>query len=138
METRSSNSQGTAGVNPPSASGPNICRICLVNGGTLAAVPGESSKSAMESIFTTVGEYDDKSLYGILVTVCAPLGQREMLSGGVPERICRSCKWRLLAAYELHQTCLRSDDKLRERVDLRKKVCKLQFKNDIYNRALCL
>ncbi|XP_065085237.1 zinc finger protein 62 homolog isoform X2 [Ochlerotatus camptorhynchus] len=120
METRSSNSQGTAGVNPPSASGPNICRVCLVNGGTLAAVPGET-KAAMESIFTTVGEYEDKSLYGILVAICTPLGQREMLSGGVPERICRSCKWRLLAAYELHQTCLRSDDKLRERVDFRKK-----------------
>lgn len=128
METRSSNNLGAGGANPPSASGPNICRICLVNGGkqatAAAAAPGDS-KTAMESIFTNVKEYDDKSLYGMLVTICAPLGQREMLSGGVPERICRSCKWRVLTAYELHQTCLNSDDKLREAVDLKNKVCNL-------------
>lgn len=67
----------------------------------------------MESIFSTVVDYEDKSLYGILLKVCAPLGHREMLHG-VPERICRGCKWRLLSAYELYETCLKSDEKMRE------------------------
>lgn len=89
------------------ATGPNICRICLTNGG------GTGKQSGMESIFSTVGDYDSKSLYGILLEVCAPLGQREMLNG-MPERICRGCKWRLLSAYELYETCLRSDEKMRE------------------------
>lgn len=67
----------------------------------------------MESIFSTVVDYENKTLYGILLEVCVPLGQREMLNG-MPERICRGCKWRLLNAYELYETCLRSDEKMRE------------------------
>lgn len=123
METRRSKNSGTV-----DATGPNICRICLVSGGSLAAASDES-KPAMESIFTNIREYEDKSLYGILVTICNPLAQREMLSG-VPERICRSCKWSLLAAYELHQTCLRSDDKLREAADFKKKQqCQIQIQD---------
>lgn len=117
METRSSNSTYPQ---PVVASGPNICRVCLA-GGT-STVTGEVTQ--MESIFSTVEEYKDVNLFSILVAICAPLGQREILSaavGGAPERICRSCKWRLLAAYELHQTCLRSDDKLRERMEAIKK-----------------
>lgn len=77
----------------------------------------------MESIFSPVSDYEEQTLFNLLVAICAPLGQRETLAiGGAPERICLGCKWRLLAAYELHRTCLRSDDKLRERIEaIRKK-----------------
>ncbi|XP_055535072.1 zinc finger protein 62 homolog isoform X2 [Wyeomyia smithii] len=107
METRSS--ANAPGMNVIAGSGPNICRICLVNGGSI----GEDNLSrGMESIFSTIGEYEERSLYGILVTICVPLRHREMLRG-MPERICRGCKWRLLSAFELYETCLRSDDKMR-------------------------
>ncbi|XP_053687434.1 zinc finger protein 197-like [Sabethes cyaneus] len=107
METRSS--AHVSGMNVVPGSGPNICRICLINGGSI----GEDNLSkGMESIFSTIGEYEERSLYGILVTICVPLRQREMLKG-MPERICRGCKWRLLSAFELYETCLRSDDKMR-------------------------
>lgn len=107
METRSANA-GSSGANVVIAAGPNICRICLTNGGS-----GKQQPQGMESIFSPVADYEDKSLYGILLEVCVPLGQREMLNG-MPERICRGCKWRLLSAYELYETCLRSDEKIRE------------------------
>ncbi|XP_038111354.1 zinc finger protein 808 [Culex quinquefasciatus] len=105
METRSAN----AGFSVVAATGPNICRICLTNGGT----GKQGQVQGLESIFSTVVDYECKSLYGILLEVCAPLGTREMLNG-MPERICRGCKWRLLTAYELYETCLRSDEKMRE------------------------
>ncbi|XP_058463168.1 zinc finger protein 85-like [Malaya genurostris] len=113
METRSTNNVSSINC---ADRGPNICRICLVSGGAL--LENDYSKG-MDSIFSTVGEYENKSLYGILVTVCNPLGQREMLKG-VPERICRNCKWRLLSAYELYETCLRSDDKMRAAVEAKR------------------
>lgn len=113
METRSAHN--ISAVNA-SATGPNICRICLTKGTSLG--DGGTSRG-MESIFATVGEYEEKSMYGILVMICAPLGQREMLMG-MPERICRSCKWRLLSAYELYETCLRSDDQMRKVFNSRK------------------
>lgn len=107
METRLSTNVSRMNIEP--GTGPNICRICLVNGGSLSE---DNLAKGMESIFGTVGEYEDRSLYGILVTICFPLRQREMLKG-MPERICRGCKWRLLSAFELYETCLRSDDKMR-------------------------
>uniref|UniRef100_A0A1Q3EWR0 Uncharacterized protein n=1 Tax=Culex tarsalis TaxID=7177 RepID=A0A1Q3EWR0_CULTA len=119
METRSA-SAGSFGSNVVVATGPNICRICLTtnaNGGGNPMASGTGKQlppqQGMESIFSTVVDYENKSLYGILLEVCAPLGQREMLNG-MPERICRGCKWRLLSAYELYETCLRSDEKMRE------------------------
>ncbi|XP_055591936.1 zinc finger protein Xfin-like [Uranotaenia lowii] len=113
METRSTNS-ALGGIVTPT--GPNICRICLTNGGpsirTSTFNPGDAS-SVLESIFSTVSEYNHRSLYGIMLTVCSPLSQRDLLRG-VPERICHGCKWRLLSAYDFYETCLRNDDRIRE------------------------
>ncbi|XP_058832481.1 zinc finger protein 62-like isoform X2 [Topomyia yanbarensis] len=129
METRSANN--VSGINFIDK-GPNICRICLANGGPL---PGNDHSKGMESIFSTIREYEEKSLYGILVTVCAPLGNREMLKG-VPERICRGCKWRLLSAYELYETCLRSDEKMRAAFEARRQEQpqQIQIKQEISDR----
>ncbi|XP_055629219.1 PR domain zinc finger protein 5-like [Toxorhynchites rutilus septentrionalis] len=116
METRFSSGVSGKIITP---TGPNICRICLLNGGPVGS-DGDNAKG-MESIFTTVGEYEDRSLYGIMMTVCAPLGKKEVLKG-MPDRICRSCKWRLLSAYELYDICLRSDEKIRGVMESKKQL----------------
>ncbi|XP_053685155.1 uncharacterized protein LOC128734817 [Sabethes cyaneus] len=108
METRSL--EHVSGTNVLPDGGPNICRICLINGNSVGE--DDLSKEGMDSIFSTIGEYEQRSLYAILVTICVPLREREMLKG-VPERICRACKWRLLSAFELYETCLRNDEKMR-------------------------
>ncbi|XP_055626809.1 zinc finger protein 521-like [Toxorhynchites rutilus septentrionalis] len=107
METHFSSCVAGRNITP---TGPNICRICLQNGDPVGS-DGDNTKE-MESILTTIGEYQDRSLYSIMTTICSPLGYNEM-SEDMPDRICRSCKWRLLSAYELYDICLRSDEKIR-------------------------
>uniref|UniRef100_A0AAG5DHQ2 Uncharacterized protein n=1 Tax=Anopheles atroparvus TaxID=41427 RepID=A0AAG5DHQ2_ANOAO len=77
-----------------------ICRICL------------STRQHMISIHSTVPEYDQKTLYAMLLSVCLPLNERETVPG-LPEQICRNCKWKLLSAYDLYETTLASDEQLR-------------------------
>ncbi|XP_053678402.1 zinc finger protein 420-like [Anopheles nili] len=77
-----------------------ICRICL------------STRPRMISIHSPVPEYDQKTLLAMLLSVCLPLNQREMLQG-FPEQICCNCKWKLLSAYDLYETTLASDEHLR-------------------------
>ncbi|XP_058117016.1 zinc finger protein 808-like [Anopheles coustani] len=80
-----------------------ICRVCL------------STRQHMISIHSTVPEYDQKTLYAMLLSVCRPLNEREKVPG-LPEQICRNCKWKLLSAYDLYETTLASDDQLRQGV----------------------
>uniref|UniRef100_A0A182QXZ7 Uncharacterized protein n=1 Tax=Anopheles farauti TaxID=69004 RepID=A0A182QXZ7_9DIPT len=80
--------------------GPLICRICL------------SNHPRMISIHSPVPEYDQKTLYMMLLSVCLPLNQRETVQG-FPEQICRNCQWKLLSAYDLYETTLASDEQLR-------------------------
>ncbi|XP_053668346.1 zinc finger protein 271-like [Anopheles marshallii] len=77
-----------------------ICRICL------------STRPRMISIHSPVPEYDQKTLYAMLLSVCLPLNQRETVQG-FPEQICRNCQWKLLTAYDLYETTLASDEQLR-------------------------
>uniref|UniRef100_A0A182JTB9 C2H2-type domain-containing protein n=1 Tax=Anopheles christyi TaxID=43041 RepID=A0A182JTB9_9DIPT len=77
-----------------------ICRICL------------SNRPRMISIHSPVPEYDQKTLYSMLLSVCLPLNQRESMHG-FPEQICRNCQWKLLSAYDLYETTLASDEQLR-------------------------
>uniref|UniRef100_A0A182T5R3 Uncharacterized protein n=1 Tax=Anopheles maculatus TaxID=74869 RepID=A0A182T5R3_9DIPT len=77
-----------------------ICRICL------------STRPRMISIHSPVPEYDQKTLYAMLLSVCLPLNQRESVQG-FPEQICRNCQWKLLSAYDLYETTLASDEQLR-------------------------
>uniref|UniRef100_A0A182N2P6 Uncharacterized protein n=1 Tax=Anopheles dirus TaxID=7168 RepID=A0A182N2P6_9DIPT len=77
-----------------------ICRICL------------SARPRMISIHSPVPEYDQKTLYAMLLSVCLPLNQRETVQG-FPEQICRNCQWKLLSAYDLYETTLASDEQLR-------------------------
>ncbi|XP_055625677.1 zinc finger protein 236-like isoform X2 [Toxorhynchites rutilus septentrionalis] len=114
METHFSSCVSDKNITP---TGPNICRICLQNGGPVG-IDGDNTKE-MESILTTIGEYEDRSLYSIMMTICAPLGYNAVPED-MPDRICRSCKWRLLSAYELYEICLRSDEKIREIMESKK------------------
>uniref|UniRef100_A0A182MTP0 Uncharacterized protein n=1 Tax=Anopheles culicifacies TaxID=139723 RepID=A0A182MTP0_9DIPT len=82
-----------------------ICRICL------------STRPRMISIHSPVPEYDQKTLYAMLLSVCIPLNQRESVQG-FPEQICRNCQWKLLSAYDLYETTLASDEQLRAQNEL--------------------
>uniref|UniRef100_A0A182RXT4 Zinc finger protein n=1 Tax=Anopheles funestus TaxID=62324 RepID=A0A182RXT4_ANOFN len=82
-----------------------ICRICL------------STCPRMISIHSPVPEYDQKTLYAMLLSVCLPLNQRETVQG-FPEQICRNCQWKLLSAYDLYETTLASDEQLRAQNEL--------------------
>ncbi|XP_053683544.1 zinc finger protein Xfin-like isoform X2 [Sabethes cyaneus] len=80
-----------------------LCRICMYDfrsqGGRL-----------LESLSRTTIE--SKTLYSMLVTVCSPLAQCN--NEGMPDKICSWCKARLVQAYKLYETCIKSDDRIRK------------------------
>ncbi|XP_052873335.1 uncharacterized protein LOC128278643 [Anopheles cruzii] len=87
----------------------HVCRVCLCE-----EKEGDSSVRVLESLYcTVVPEYQSRTLYSILVAICHPL----MLgsNAGMPDQICGTCKAKLLAAYELYDTCLRNDEMLRRK-----------------------
>ncbi|XP_055592225.1 zinc finger protein 62-like [Uranotaenia lowii] len=88
----------------------SLCRICLCD----PRQPGSQVGRMLESLSKTTVE--SKSLYSMLMAVCSPLAQGS--SDGMPDKICTICKVKLLQAYKLYETCIRSDDKIRRLLQL--------------------
>ncbi|XP_055534654.1 zinc finger protein 62-like isoform X2 [Wyeomyia smithii] len=80
-----------------------LCRICMYDTRT-------EGGRLLESLSRTMIE--SKTLYSMLVTVCSPLAQTN--NEGMPDKICSWCKARLVQAYKLYETCIKSDDKIRK------------------------
>ncbi|XP_058459663.1 zinc finger protein Xfin-like [Malaya genurostris] len=80
-----------------------LCRICMID--------FQSEKEKMlESLFRTTVE--SKTLYSMLTSICTPLAQGN--NDGMPDKICGSCKTKLVQAYNLYETCLKSDERIRK------------------------
>uniref|UniRef100_A0A6E8W3X2 Uncharacterized protein n=1 Tax=Anopheles coluzzii TaxID=1518534 RepID=A0A6E8W3X2_ANOCL len=99
-----------------------VCRICL------------STRPRMISIHSPVPEYDQKTLYAMLLSVCLPLNQRETVQG-LPEQICRNCQWKLLSAYDLYETTLASDEQLRAETSRKPPTGKVTLAGEVLQPA---
>ncbi|XP_065085209.1 zinc finger protein 845-like isoform X2 [Ochlerotatus camptorhynchus] len=80
-----------------------LCRICMCD-------CRQEDGRLLESLFRTTVE--SKSLYAMLVSVCSPLAQAN--NDGMPDKICTGCKGKLVQAYKLYETCIKSDERIRK------------------------
>lgn len=82
----------------------------------------------LQSLFRTTVE--SKTLYAMLVSVCAPLGER-WDNEGMPDKVCQGCKVKLVQAYKLYETCVKSDDRLRKLLQLQNSAGGVLIKQEI-------
>lgn len=88
--------------------------------------PAEDGR-VVESLFRTTVE--SKTLYAMLVSVCAPLGQ--VNNDGMPDRVCLVCKGKLVQAYKLYEQCVKSDERLRKLLQLQNSAGGVLIKQEI-------
>lgn len=89
--------------------------------------PAEDGRP-VESLFRTTVE--SKTLYAMLVSVCAPLGQQAN-NDGMPDKVCLGCKGKLVQAYKLYETCVKSDERLRKLLQLQNSAGGVLIKQEI-------
>lgn len=104
---------------PPPPAVSTLCRICMCD-------PAEDGR-VVESLFRTTVE--SKTLYAMLVSVCAPLGQ--VNNDGMPDRVCLTCKGKLVQAYKLYEQCVKSDERLRKLLQLQNSAGGVLIKQEI-------
>lgn len=82
----------------------------------------------MEYIYKS-SDPDRPSLHRMLSAVCAPVFDSEDVheqiareSFGMPKSVCRICKLKVVAAYELYEACIEGDRKLWEMVIIQKEL----------------
>ncbi|XP_058830016.1 zinc finger protein Xfin-like [Topomyia yanbarensis] len=80
-----------------------LCRICMFD----FRLDGEKMLESLSR--TTV---DSRTLYSMLMSICTPLAQGN--NDGMPDKICGGCKTKLVQAYKLYETCLKSDEKIKK------------------------
>uniref|UniRef100_A0A8D8PBW7 Zinc finger protein 91 n=3 Tax=Culex pipiens TaxID=7175 RepID=A0A8D8PBW7_CULPI len=115
---RSSSADYPAVIPPPPPAVNTLCRICMCD-------PAEDGRM-LESLFRTT--VDSKTLYAMLVTV-VPLGQGN--NDGMPDKVCTSCKGKLVQAYRLYETCVKSDERLRKLLQLQNSAGGVLIKQEI-------
>lgn len=116
---RSSSEELPPAMPPPPPAVNTLCRICMCD-------PAEDGRT-LESLFRTT--VDSKTLYAMLVSVCAPLGQ--VNNDGMPDKVCTNCKGKLVQAYKLYETCVKSDERLRKLLQLQNSAGGVLIKQEI-------
>lgn len=95
-----------------------LCRVCVKN------AVGKN----MEYIYKSPDPVRP-SLHTMLSAICASVFDSEEIheqvareSFGMPKVVCFNCKLKILAAYELHETCIESDRKLWEMIIIQREL----------------